>query len=79
MANQKLSIQASSPAVGHSSSCYIALIIANLIFLAGVLFIAWGFYNYWKGSTEALILLVPGLFALVMGWVFDSLIRKWCD
>ncbi|MFV2056279.1 MAG: hypothetical protein ACC707_07405, partial [Thiohalomonadales bacterium] len=57
----------------------VPLIVANSIFMIGVLLIAWGFYNYWKGDPQGIILLVPGLFSLVMGWISDALIRKWFD
>jgi small-conductance mechanosensitive channel len=62
-----------------STSNTVALFIANLIFFAGVIFVAMGVLSFWKGDIEGLLLMVPGLFSLVLGWVFDDLLRKWCD
>lgn len=61
------------------SSNIVALFIANLIFIAGVIFVAVAVLSFWKGETSGLILLVPGLFSLILGWIFDDLLRKWCD
>ena len=62
-----------------SNSNTIALCIANLIFFAGVIFVAIGAFSFWKGASGGLILFVPGFFSLVLGWIFDDQLRKWGD
>ena len=57
----------------------IAFIGTYLISILGVVLVSIGLYNIWIGDTEGFILFIPGVVILIIGYIYNKLLRKWID